>query len=103
MPEMPPKLLPVEEFSGVSQADGNEASWAMSFKGSSDSGASGSGSTQGIPLDPTPDYLKMEQGGVGFPKEGFFDRIGAVLPVGGEEVLLLASLEDGHPGDSRNR
>lgn len=53
-----------------------------------------------VPLDPDPlpTYLKMTQGGAGFPVEDFFDRLGAVLPVGGKDAWVLAAVENERPG-----
>jgi len=49
--------------------------------------------------DPIPAYLRMKHGGAAFPMEDFFDRIGAVLPVGGPDGWLLAAVENQSPGD----
>jgi len=49
-------------------------------------------------LDPLPAALKFAQGGVGFPVEDFFDRLGAVLPIGGKDVWVLAAVENEAPG-----
>ncbi len=51
-----------------------------------------------LEADPLPSYLKMQQGGVGFPVDDFFDRLGAVLPVGGKDVWVLAAIENEKPG-----
>ncbi len=47
--------------------------------------------------DPLPGYLALKQGGVGFPMNDIFDRVGALLPVGGENILLLAAVENQNP------
>jgi SLA1 homology domain 1, SHD1 len=71
--------------------------------------ASGSGlissvsweSTSGRPAispDPVPTYMRLKQGGCGFPTEDFFDRLSAVLPVGASDQWLLAAVENGTPG-----
>lgn len=51
-----------------------------------------------LAADPLPTYLKMTQGGAGFPVEDFFDRLGAVLPVGGKDAWVLAAVENERPG-----
>jgi hypothetical protein len=51
-----------------------------------------------ISPDPVPAYMKLKQGGCGFPNEDFFDRLGAVLPVGASDQWLLAAVENGKPG-----
>jgi hypothetical protein len=51
--------------------------------------------------DPVPVFKKLKQGGVGFVREGFFDRLGAVLPVGGAESWVLAAIEDETPGEAK--
>ena len=47
-----------------------------------------------ITPDPLPAYLKLKQGGVALPSEDFFDKIGALLPVGGPDGWLVASIEN---------
>ena len=77
---------PLEDFA----ASGGFESFSVSFD--SDPG------NVALTPDPTPTYLRLKQGGVGFPLEDFFDRIGAVLPVGGPDGWLLAALENATPG-----
>jgi hypothetical protein len=48
--------------------------------------------------DPLPNNVRMVQGGVVFATDDFFDRLGSVLPVGGADCWLLASLESSKPG-----
>jgi len=48
--------------------------------------------------DPMPAYLKMQQGGVAFAMQDFFDQLGAVLPLGGPDAWILAGVENGTPG-----
>jgi hypothetical protein len=71
------------------------------FSGGAGFGSSASyGSASGRPAiaaDPIPAYLKMKQGGCGFPTEDFFDRLGTVLPVGGSDQWLLAAVENEKP------
>src|SRR5207244_6839654 len=65
--------------------------------GSSTSWDSASG-RPAIAPDPIPAYMKLKQGGCGFATEDFFDRLGAVLPVGASDQWLLAAVENGKPG-----
>ena len=51
--------------------------------------------------DPIPDYMRLKQGGTAFPLEEFFDRLGAVLPIGGPDAWVLAAVESGHPDKSK--
>jgi len=61
------------------------------------------GTTANVALepDPMPAYLKMQQGGVAFAMQDFFDRLGAVLPLGGPDAWILAGVENGTPGGSK--
>ena len=79
-----PAELPVEEFSG---ADG-ALFGAMG----------GTIERAAIIPDPLPAYLKLTQGGVGFGVDNFFDRVGAVLPIGGPDAWLLTAVVNGQPG-----
>lgn len=65
-------------------------------QGSHSWGVSPGNETQRASLapDPLPGYLKLTQGGLGFPTDDFADRIGAVLPIGGPDAWLLAAVED---------
>jgi hypothetical protein len=54
-----------------------------------------------IAPDPQPDYLKMKEGGAGFPSKDFFERLCAVIPVGGPDGWLLAGMENRTPGGSK--
>lgn len=47
--------------------------------------------------DPLPAFVKLKQGGVAFPNIDFFDRLGAVLPLGGPKGWILASVENTKP------
>ena len=47
---------------------------------------------------PLPNNVRMVQGGAVFATDDFFDRLGSVLPVGGADCWLLASLESSKPG-----
>lgn len=64
-------------------------------------GALSSTTDKPVALDPdvAPTYLKMKQGGVGFPVQDFFDKMGAVLPLGGSEGWILGVVANGTPGD----
>jgi hypothetical protein len=53
----------------------------------------------GLAPDPLPTYVKLKQGGVGFPAEDFFDELVAVMPVGGPDSWLLAAVENHTPGN----
>ena len=76
------KVPPVEQFAST----GSFSSTSMSF---------GSGSERkALDPDPLPTYVRLKQGGTGFPVDGFSQRIGAVLPVGGPDGWVLASVED---------
>ena len=50
-----------------------------------------------ISPDPVPTYMQLKQGGCGFPTDDFFDRLGAVLPVGASDQWLLAAVESDSP------
>lgn len=54
-----------------------------------------------IEPDPAPSYLKLQQGGVGFPNQDFFDRLGTVLALGGNDSWVLAAVENGKPSAPR--
>lgn len=47
-----------------------------------------------LEADPLPSYLNMQQGGVLFGTDDLFDRMGAVLPVGGPDAWLIAGVEN---------
>jgi hypothetical protein len=79
-----PKLPEIETF-----ASGAFGSMSATFSGSSQRKA--------IEPDPIPAYLQIKQGGVGFPLGEFFDSMGCVLPIGGEDSWLLASMQNGNP------
>jgi len=81
----PPQPPPIEQFT-VAQDGGTAA-----FGG-------GSGRAALTP-DPVPAYLTMKHGGVGFVMEDFWDRIGAVLPIGGPDGWLLAAVEHQSPSE----
>ncbi len=81
-----PKLPEIETFAG-----GSFGSISATF--------SGSDQRKAMEPDPMPAYLQIKQGGVGFPLGEFFDSIGCVLPIGGEDSWLLASMQNGNPGD----
>ncbi|WP_425619263.1 PQQ-binding-like beta-propeller repeat protein [Anatilimnocola sp. NA78] len=49
----------------------------------------GSGQAVAVTPDPLPGYLKIKQGGVGFAKEHSFDRINAVIALGGADNWIL--------------
>ncbi|MFO0816443.1 MAG: SHD1 domain-containing protein [Pirellulales bacterium] len=53
-----------------------------------------------ITPDPLPAFVKLKQAGVAFPTQEFFDRLGAVLPLGGPNGWVLASIENHNPGES---
>jgi hypothetical protein len=80
-----PTPPPLEDFSG-----GAFGSFGVPFAGS---GAK----QEPLAADPLPAYLKMKQGGVAFPLEEFFDKLGAVLPLGGPDSWILAALESSNP------
>jgi hypothetical protein len=79
-----PPLL--ENFGG----SGVFGSFAATFGGAGSKPAA-------LVADPIPSYLRLKQGGAAFPLEDFFDRLGAILPVGGPDALLLAAIENGTP------
>jgi len=58
----------------------------------------GSEQRAALPPDPVPAYQKLTEGGVAFPMLDFFDRLGAVLPLGGQGSYLLAAVENATPG-----
>lgn len=71
--------------------------------GTNSFGSLSSATSKPIALDPdvAPSYLKMKQGGVGFPNQDFFDKMGAVLPLGGSDGWILGVVaNDGH-GDKQ--
>lgn len=75
------QLPPTEEFdstSGVSAFDDNA-------------------NVSSIDADSLPASITVTEGGVVFATDDFFDRLGSVLPAGGPDVNLLASVESGHP------
>jgi hypothetical protein len=80
-PPQPPKL---EDFEGTADA-------AQSL-------AASAGKHGAIQPDPLPSELKLKQSGVGFPIDDFYDRLGAIVPVGGKGTWLLAALENDKPG-----
>ena len=84
----PPKVPPVEPFSirqsfGTQNAPGGTVAERAA-----------------IAPDPLPSYLALQQGGTGFPLETPSDRIGSVLPVGGPDGWILASVESEGAGQS---
>jgi hypothetical protein len=85
-----PQPPPVEQFDGCDSFGG----WSVSMTNEP-------AKRQALEPDPVPSYLKLKQGGVGFPKIGFFEKIGAVLPIGGKDSWLLAAVEDGTPSDAQ--
>jgi hypothetical protein len=80
-----PAPPPLEDFSG-----GAFGSFGIPFGGS---GAK----REPLVADPLPAYLKLKQGGVAFQMEDFFDKLGAVLPLGGPDAWILAVVEGGSP------
>ncbi len=80
-----PAPPPLEDFSG-----GSFGSFGVPFSGSG-------GKREPIAADPLPAYLKLKQGGVAFQMEDFFDKLGAVLPLGGPDSWILAAVESGSP------
>jgi hypothetical protein len=80
-----PQPAPLEEFEGAL------GSFSVSFSGNASDQTA-------LSLDPTPAYLKLKQGGTGFATEDFFDKLGAVLPLGGPDSWVLAAIENGTPG-----
>ncbi len=76
--ERPPQPLKMEDFAGA-------AGVFQSFA------ATGDGKRAAIQPDPLPGELKLKQSGLGFPVDDFFDRLGAIVPVGGKGTWLLAA------------
>lgn len=85
----PPERPPVEDFTSADTTD------AWSLWGANDAASSA------IEADALPSFLKMKHGGCGFPMEDFFDKMGAVLPLGGPDSWVLAGIENGAPGDPK--
>lgn len=50
-----------------------------------------------IDSDALPSSITVVEGGVAFAVDDLFDRLGSVLPVGGPDATLLASIESDHP------
>jgi hypothetical protein len=58
----------------------------------------GDGGGTKITPDPVPAYLKLKEGGVGFPtRQG--DKLTVILPVGGPDAWLLTACENEHFGN----
>ncbi|MDX1948337.1 MAG: SHD1 domain-containing protein, partial [Pirellulaceae bacterium] len=51
--------------------------------------------------DPIPEYMRLKQGGAAFVMEDTFDRLGAVLPIGGPDAWVLAAVESNHPDETK--
>ena len=65
-------------------------------KGSTDSTVSSENANrQALAPDPMPAHLKFNTGGAAFPVERMGPTVGAVIPVGGQQGWILASLEGG--------
>jgi hypothetical protein len=83
--ERPPERPALEEFA--------EAATTIAA-----AGAAGT-NRAALEPDPLPKDLKLKQAGVGFLMDDIFDRLGAVIPVGGKDVWLLAAVENNGKGD----
>lgn len=81
----PPKPPALEDFGGAATLSTNQTIAPVTTRAA-------------LAPDPLPAYLKLKQGGVGFPTDDFFDRLGAVLTVGGKDAWLLAAVENETPG-----
>lgn len=81
----PAKAPPVEMFS-AQQAFGSPPMVGESGRAS-------------VAPDPLPAYVALKQGGTGFSLDEMSDRIGSVLPVGGPDGWVLASVESQSPNN----
>jgi SLA1 homology domain 1, SHD1 len=94
-------LKKLQKSLGLAGESGPAAPEIESFASGATFGSSASyGAASGrpaVPSDPLPAYLKLKQGGCGFPAEDFFDKVGTVLPVGGPDQWLLAGIENSKP------
>ena len=72
----------------------------MSFGGEADPQSAASSAEdlerRALTPDPAPGHLTFTQGGAAFPMDGIDNEIGAVLPVGGSDGWVLASVEPAH-------
>jgi hypothetical protein len=86
----PPRVPPAEVFDDSAATDVWKT-W----------GAAGlNASRPAITPDPLPAFVKLKQAGVAFPTQEFFDRLGAVLPLGGPNGWVLASIENQNPSET---
>jgi hypothetical protein len=79
----PPAPPPIEKFERSSVAKIDTAAPAF-------------GSRSALTADPLPSSLRMQEGGFAFPIGGVFERLGAVLALGGADSWILAAVESGH-------
>src|SRR5262245_47417709 len=96
-------LTKLQKSMGLAGERGPQPLEPDTFSVGLDFGAASFGSTDGRPAiepDPIPGYLKLKQGGCGFATEDFFDRLGAVLPVGASDQWLLAAVENQKPSEA---
>ena len=82
----PPQVPAPEKFDEDSAAEVRKT-WSESHD-----------SRAAVEPDPLPNFVKLKQAGVAFPVQDFFDPLGAVLPLGGPNGWVLASIENGKPG-----
>ncbi|MGE0755817.1 MAG: SHD1 domain-containing protein [Pirellulaceae bacterium] len=74
-----PELPPVQEF--------DRSALTSREKSATES------SRRALAADPVPGYLQLQAGGVAFPIPSVWDRLGAIIPLGGADSWLLAAVE----------
>ena len=79
---IPPKLPEVVVFEDASVF--GDAGWGSPVRAA-------------LEPDPVPAGLRMKQGGLVLPRIDFFDRLGAVLPLGGSDAWVLAAMDNESP------
>lgn len=87
-----PEHPPLEQFAGAGAFQGG---YAVSFMERE--------TDRGLPPDPIPEYLRLREGGAAFTTsdQSFSNNLGVILPVGGPDSWLLASVERRYGSDQK--
>lgn len=83
-----PSQLPTPERPALATFDATGAAQVTAFGGAA---------TQELAADPLPESLRLPVGGAGFSAQ-FFDELDGLIPVGGQDGWLLASVLSKEPG-----
>lgn len=94
-----PPLPETVVFEG-SGGGGRAAFGGTDLFGGGGGGAAGAGGRAALTADAVPAFLTLKEGGAGFRQEEFFDKLTAVIGVGGKDGWILACLENQRPGEA---